>query len=83
MSDKGLNGLSHGIIGIAIGVHKRLGTGFQEKIYEEALLREFEKSGIGYEKQKVIRVNSVFVVHNFDPLALFADILRTLRMLEL
>ena len=51
-----LNDLSHRIIGIAIDIHKKLGAGFQEKIYEEALLKEFQKSGIGYEKQKVVRV---------------------------
>lgn len=38
-------------------MHKKLGPGFQEKIYEEALLREFQKSGIEYQKQKVVRVN--------------------------
>jgi len=52
-----LNDLSHRIIGIAIEIHKKLGPGFQEKIYEEALLREFRKSGIEYEKQKVVRVD--------------------------
>ena len=52
-----LNDLSNRIIGIAIDIHKKLGPGFQEKIYEEALLTEFKKSGIGYEKQKVIRVD--------------------------
>jgi GxxExxY protein len=52
-----LNYLSHRIIGISIEVHKKLGPGFQEKIYEEALLREFEKSSIEFEKQKVVRVD--------------------------
>ena len=56
MCDK-LDDLSHRIIGVAIDVHKKLGPGFQEKIYEEALLKEFQKSGIGYEKQKVVRVD--------------------------
>jgi len=56
MRDK-LNDLSHHIIGVAINIHKKLGPGFQEKIYEEALLTEFQKSGIGYEKQKVVRVD--------------------------
>ena len=51
-----LNDLSNRIIGIAIDIHKKLGPGFQEKIYEEALLKEFQKSGIGFEKQKVVRV---------------------------
>jgi len=52
-----LNDLSNHIIGIAIDIHKKLGPGFQEKIYEEALLKEFDKAAIGFEKQKVIRVD--------------------------
>ncbi|MGA2516616.1 MAG: GxxExxY protein [Thermodesulfobacteriota bacterium] len=52
-----LNDLSHRIIGIAIDIHKTLGPGFQEKISEEALLKEFRKVGIGFEKQKVVRVD--------------------------
>ena len=52
-----LNDLTHRIIGIAIEVHKKLGPGFQEKIYQEALLKEFEKSRIEFEKQKVVRVD--------------------------
>ena len=55
-SAKELNELSHRIIGIAIDVHKKLGPGFQEKIYEQALLKEFEKAGVQFEKQKIIRV---------------------------
>ena len=54
---KELNDVSNHIIGIGIDIHKNLGPGFQEKIYEEALLTEFKKSGIGYEKQKVVRVD--------------------------
>ena len=55
-SAKELNELSHRIIAIAIDVHKKLGPGFQEKIYEQALLKEFEKAGVQFEKQKIIRV---------------------------
>jgi len=40
-SANNLNELSHQIIGMAIEIHKKLGPGFQEKIYEEALLKEF------------------------------------------
>ena len=54
---KELNELSNRIIGLAIGIHKKLGPGFQEKIYQEALLKEFKKGGMEYEKQKVIRVD--------------------------
>ncbi len=43
-----LNHLSHLIIGIAVNIHKKLGPGFQEKIYEEALLNEFKKAAIRF-----------------------------------
>jgi len=91
-SAKELNDLSNRIIGLAIDIHKKLGPGFQEKIYpvrkpqplcrgwwkwkvsagyrgrsqspalsngvyEEALLKEFDKAAIGFEEQKVIRVD--------------------------
>ena len=56
-SAKDLNDLSRRIIGLAIDVHKKLGPGFQEKIYEQALLREFENIGIVFETQKVVRVD--------------------------
>ncbi len=52
-----LNDLSNRIIGIAIDIHKKLGPGFQEKINEEALLEEFGKTEIGFDKQKIIRVD--------------------------
>ena len=52
-----LNDLSRRIIGIAIEVHKKLGPGFREKIYEEALLKEFETSKIEFAKEKVVRVD--------------------------
>ena len=52
-----LNELSHRIIGMAVDIHKKLGPGFQERIYQEALLKEFKKDGIEYEKQKVVRVD--------------------------
>jgi GxxExxY protein len=54
---KELDDLSNRIIGLAIDIHKKLGPGFQEKIYEEALLKEFGKTEIGFEKQKVVRVD--------------------------
>jgi GxxExxY protein len=52
-----LNDLSNRIIGIAIDIHKKLGPGFQEKIYKQALLKQFKNVGIGFEKQKVVRVD--------------------------
>ena len=47
---------SHRIIGAAIEVHKTLGNGFLEPIYQEALAIEFEKHNIPYEKEKQLRI---------------------------
>ncbi len=44
------------IIGAAIGVHKHLGPGLLENIYEEALCHEFDLQGILYKRQKEIDV---------------------------
>jgi GxxExxY protein len=52
MSDR----LTEQIIGAAIEVHKNLGPGLLESIYEEALCRELELIGILYEKQKDVDV---------------------------
>ena len=43
--------LTEKIIGAAIEVHKILGPGLLESIYEEALCYEFELQGIQYERQ--------------------------------
>jgi len=56
MTNEELNKLSNKIIGIAIKIHKKLGPGFVEKIYERALAYEFEKEGVSFDQQKVIRV---------------------------
>jgi len=44
------------IVGAAMEVHKVLGPGFSESIYQEALAIEFEKQGIPFEKEKAISV---------------------------
>lgn len=43
--------LTQAIIGAAIEVHKALGTGLLESIYEEALCFEFELRGLSYHRQ--------------------------------
>jgi GxxExxY protein len=48
--------LSNKIIELAIKIHKNLGPGFVEKIYEKALSLEFKKLNIISETQKVIKV---------------------------
>lgn len=44
------------VIGAAINVHKDLGPGFLESIYEEAMVVEFDRGGISYEQQKPIPI---------------------------
>jgi len=49
--------LARRVIGCAIEVHRNLGPGFLESIYEEALSREFELSGIRHICQYPIRID--------------------------
>ena len=46
--------LSERIIGCCIRVHRTLGPGFLEKVYEEALAIELAKGGLGFERQKTV-----------------------------
>jgi hypothetical protein len=52
-----LDNLAHQVIGAAIEVHRHLGPGFSERLYEEALAMEFEARGIPFERQPAIRVH--------------------------
>ena len=54
--EKRLNRITHGIIGAAIDVHKELGPGLLEGIYEECLCDEFERRGVGYDRQVAVPV---------------------------
>jgi len=48
--------LTRKIIGAAMEVHRILGAGFVESVYEEALAIEFDLRKIPYERQKPIAV---------------------------
>jgi GxxExxY protein len=48
--------LTHKIIGCAYKVHNTLGTGFLEKVYENALRIELEKLGLVVKQQEPINV---------------------------
>ncbi|MCK5701326.1 MAG: GxxExxY protein, partial [Cyclobacteriaceae bacterium] len=43
--------LTHKIIGAAMEVHKHLGNGFQEVIYQRALAIEMEEQSIGFSRE--------------------------------
>jgi GxxExxY protein len=48
--------LGRDVIGAAIEVHRILGPGLLESIYEKCLLRELELRGIGAASQKIVKV---------------------------
>ena len=48
--------LSDKIIGIAIGIHKALGNGYLEKVYENALMLDFYQDRIPAEQQVALPV---------------------------
>ncbi len=54
--DKALDDLAHRVIGAAIAVHRELGLGFLESVYERALCIEFGRQGIRYVRQAVFEV---------------------------
>lgn len=56
MGMKELNKLSGQIVDSAVHVHKELGPGLLEVIYEDALCYELETRGINFERQKKLSV---------------------------
>ena len=50
------NEISERIIGAAIEVHRILGPGLLEGVYEEALCHEFHLRGIRFERQKPVPI---------------------------
>jgi GxxExxY protein len=56
-----LSRLTQRVIGAAIEVHRHLGQGLPESVYERAMCIEFELRGIGYENQ--VPVAAVYKGH--------------------
>ncbi|HEX2786429.1 MAG TPA: GxxExxY protein [Ignavibacteria bacterium] len=50
------NLLSNKIIGLAIEVHKELGAGLLESIYEECMCFELSKAGIKFQRQNPLQI---------------------------
>ena len=49
--------LSYKLMGILFRVHRKLGSTYQEKYYQRAIEVEFQKEGLEYEKEFLIRLN--------------------------
>jgi GxxExxY protein len=61
--------LSRKIIGAAVEVHRELGPGYLENIYEEALKIDLKEHGLHFECQKEIKIEYLGVVvriHRLD-----------------
>lgn len=56
MKDENPDRLSYRIIGAAIEVHKLLGPGLLESVYDTALCTEFRLRSISFERQKRIEI---------------------------
>jgi GxxExxY protein len=48
--------VTHGIIGCAMQVHRTLGNGFQEFIYQRAMELEMAAKGIAFEREKELPI---------------------------
>ncbi|MCD6447158.1 MAG: GxxExxY protein [Candidatus Marinimicrobia bacterium] len=48
---------TYAIIGAAMNVHKSLGTGFLEAVYQEALEKEFKLIKLPYSREQKLEVN--------------------------
>ncbi len=48
--------LSNRIIGIAMQLHREMGCGFKEKVYQDAFEVLLKEEGIEYEKEKHIEL---------------------------
>jgi len=56
LNDKILNDQSYAVIGACMAVHRELGSGFLEAVYQEALVVEFELRKIPFEREKKISI---------------------------
>jgi len=53
------NTLTYQIIGCAMEVHNRIGTGYKEEIYEKALFNECERKGLPVQRQVAVEVTDL------------------------
>lgn len=61
--------IARAVIGAALEVHRHLGPGFLENIYESALVSELQSRRIPFERQKAVRLlykNQPVGLHRLD-----------------
>jgi GxxExxY protein len=76
--------LAHQIIGAAIEVHRFLGPGFIENVYERALCHELALRGIAFERQKdvVIRYKEIEILGQRLDLLVGGQVIAELKSVE-
>ena len=76
--------LTHRIIGAAMRVHRALGPGFLESVYQRALCHELRKGGLDVESEKRLKVfHDGIVVGEFDAdLSVEGEVLPELKSAE-
>ncbi|MCH7770385.1 MAG: GxxExxY protein [Bacteroidetes bacterium] len=57
LTQKYINNLSYQIVGCAIEVHKYLGSGLLESVYESCLVEEMIEQGLPFERQVQVPIN--------------------------
>ncbi|NRT14530.1 GxxExxY protein [Flavobacterium sp. 28A] len=67
MTQKEVTNLSYQITGLAIKVHKALGPGLLESVYEQCLKFELERNGFDVKQQLVVKIE-------YDGLELESDL---------
>ena len=72
-NDLSVDELTEGVIGCAYAVSNTLGTGFLEKIYENALIHELKKAGLDSLQQVPVNVHYDNVVVGEYQLDLLVD----------
>jgi GxxExxY protein len=76
--------ITNRIIGCAYTVANALGSGFLEKVYENALVHELEKAGLIVEQQKPIRIiyDGAFVGEYFADLVIQRSVVIELKAVK-
>jgi GxxExxY protein len=80
-TDKPINEITQQVIGCAIEVHRQLGPGLLESVYEKCLAYELKQAGLVFEKQielpvhyKEVQIDCGFRVDLFIEKALIVEI---------